>query len=203
MRAKDVMSTPAVTVQPDTPIKEVAALLVERGFNAVPVVNDRDELIGIVTEADLIRLESVPEPQSRLIPQASSRTPGSLPLTAGQVMTERVITLPEEVHICDVAGVMLGEHVKSIRIVAGRRVVGIVARRDVLRVLARGDAEIRAELEGVLDDEELRMPWCDVDVRDGVVTLRGSAGTVGWRVAELLARSVPGVIDVNVVEVNP
>jgi CBS domain-containing protein len=203
MRAKDIMSTPAVTVRPDTPVKEVAALLVRRGFNAVPVVDDNEELVGIVTEADLVRLESMPEPQSRAIPMPSARRSGELPQTAGEVMTKRVITLPEVVHVCDVARVMLDEHVKSVPIVAGRRVVGMVVRRDVLRVLARDDGEVRAEIEELLDDEQLMLPRCSVEVRGGVVTLRGSSGTAGWRLAELLARSVPGVIDVNVFEVSP
>jgi CBS-domain-containing membrane protein len=60
MRTRDVMSSPVVTVSPDTPLKDVAATLVERGINAVPVVDGDDRLVGIVSEADLLPLEATP-----------------------------------------------------------------------------------------------------------------------------------------------
>jgi CBS-domain-containing membrane protein len=67
MLIRDVMSRLVVTVTPDTTVKEAAGLLVERGFNALPVV-DGDELVGIVTEADLVPLETQPDPRSHLGP---------------------------------------------------------------------------------------------------------------------------------------
>ena len=65
MRAREVMSSPVVTVPPDAPLKEVAAILVERGINAVPVVDGEGRLVGIVSEADLLPLEAAPGPRSR------------------------------------------------------------------------------------------------------------------------------------------
>ncbi|WP_291412894.1 CBS domain-containing protein [Actinophytocola sp.] len=54
MRARDIMSSPVITVRPDTTIKAAAGLLATHGFTALPVVADDDRLIGIVTEADLV-----------------------------------------------------------------------------------------------------------------------------------------------------
>ena len=62
MRTRDVMSSPVVTVAPDTHLKDVAATLVEHGINAVPVVEEGDRLVGIVTEADLLTLEAALTP---------------------------------------------------------------------------------------------------------------------------------------------
>ena len=67
MRVREVMSSPVVTVLPDMRLKEVADLLVRHGISAVPVVDD-DELVGIVTEADLIPLELAPDPRAHLAP---------------------------------------------------------------------------------------------------------------------------------------
>ena len=93
MRVRDVMSSPVVCVPPDMPLKEVADLLVRHAISAVPVV-DGGELVGIVSEADLVPLELAPDPRAHLIPPA--HLPGHLPKVAGQAMTREVVALPEE-----------------------------------------------------------------------------------------------------------
>ena len=62
MRVREVMSSPVVTVPPGMPVKEVAGILVTRGFSAVPVV-DEGVLVGLLSEADLVPLELVPDPR--------------------------------------------------------------------------------------------------------------------------------------------
>jgi CBS domain-containing protein len=57
MRTQDIMTTPVITVRPQTSIKDAAGLLVDHGISALPVVNEDDELVGIVSEGDLITLE--------------------------------------------------------------------------------------------------------------------------------------------------
>ena len=64
MRICEVMSSPVVTVQLDTQLKDVAATLVEHGINAAPVIDASDRLVGIVSEADLLSLEVLPGPGS-------------------------------------------------------------------------------------------------------------------------------------------
>jgi CBS domain-containing protein len=74
------MSSPVVTVPLDMPLKEVAKVLVTRGISAVPVV-DRGELVGILSEADLVPLELAPDPRAHLapLPEASQTAPGPPP----------------------------------------------------------------------------------------------------------------------------
>src|SRR4029453_5327962 len=104
VRVREVMSSPVVAVPPDMPLKEVAKLLVTRAISAVPVV-DRGELVGILSEADLIPLELAPDPTAHLArlpdpPQTPSRV-------ASEAMTRDVVALPEEADVADAGRLML------------------------------------------------------------------------------------------------
>ncbi len=193
MRIKDLMTSPVVTVTPTTRLKQVAALLVRHGFNAVPVV-DGGELVGIVSEADLVRLESSPDPRAHALRWPAPVT--SVPHLVGEVMTREVLALPPDADTAEAARLMLDRRVKSIPVVLGRRVVGMVTRRDLLSVLARSDPAIRAEVERLLD-EELGDGQGRVEVADGVVTLTGFDPGRESELAALLAQTVPGVVEVT------
>lgn len=197
MRARDVMTTPVVTVSPNRTPKEVAALLVDRGISAVPVVGENGQLLGIVSEGDLLPLETTPDPRSRIIPAKRRRRE---PTTVAEVMTREVVTLPESADVAEVARLMLDRRVKRIPIMEGTRVVGIVSRRDLLRVLARSDTEIQAELEDLLDEEISTLGRFTATVSAGVVTLAGPADRSSRHLAEILSRSVAGVISVKFVD---
>jgi CBS domain-containing protein len=179
------------------PLKEVAKVLVTRAISAVPVV-DAGELVGILSEADLVPLELAPDPRAHLapVPEASQ----SAPRIASQAMTLNVIALPEEADVADAGRLMLERRIKSIPVLRGRRVVGIVARRDLLEVLARSDGEIAHDLEALLAAELGSPSPYRVTVRDGVVDLTGLLDPVDRQLAMLLARGVPGVLEVRLDE---
>jgi CBS domain-containing protein len=193
MRVKDVMSSPVVTVTPLTRLKQAAALLVRHGFNALPVV-DEGQLVGIVTEADLISLQASPDRRAHALPQAEPA--GDPPRVVRDVMAREVVALPEDDDAAEAARLMLARGIKSIPIVSGRRVIGIVSRRDLLKVLARSDQAIRTDVERLLGDE-LGGESRGVEVADGVVTLAGFDDPGGRQLADLLASTVPGVIRVR------
>jgi CBS domain-containing protein len=192
MRIKDVMTSPVMAVTPTTRLKQVAALLVRHGFNAVPVV-DEGELVGIVSEADLVGLESLPDPRAHALrwppPAAETRH------LVHEVMTREVLALPPDADAADAARLMLDHGVKSIPVILGGRVVGIVTRCDLLAVLARNDQAIRAEVERLLAEE--LGGHHRVEVADGVVTLAGFETGQEADLAALLARTVPGVVEVR------
>src|SRR4029450_208854 len=157
MRTCDVMSSPVVTVPPDAPLKEVAATLVEHGINAVPVVDAAARLIGIVSEADLLSLETGLGP-----------TRGEVaPQSAREVMRQSVYTLTGDTDATAAARLMLRHRLKSARGGPGGRVVGMVARRD---------DEIRADLERRLKEELEALQRLALSVADGVVTIAATAG---------------------------
>lgn len=127
MRARDVMSSPVITLRPDTPARAAAALLVSHGFTAAPVVDADRRVVGIATEADLMRgrirpegwvVEDLPEP------------------TVAAVMTPTPTTFRPDDDLADVVEMMLAERIRSVPIADDGRLVGIVSRRDVLRSVA-------------------------------------------------------------------
>jgi CBS domain-containing protein len=194
VRVREVMSSPVVCVPPEMRLKEVADLLVREQISAVPVV-EGGELVGIVSEADLVPLELAPDPRAHLIPAAE--LPGHLPKVAGKAMTREVVALSEDADLAEAGRLLLERRIKSIPVLRGRRVVGIVARRDVLEVLARRDQDIAGELEALLASELGATSPYRVTVRDGSVELRGPSDPTSRRLAVLLAREVPGVLEVR------
>ncbi len=112
-------------------------------------------------------------------------------------MTREIISLAEDADVAAAARLILERHVKRIPIVSDGKIVGIVSRRDILKVLARTDDEIQIELRDLLDDEIAVMRDFRAEVSGGVVTLRGPEDERERRLAVLMARSVPGVIEVR------
>jgi CBS domain-containing protein len=192
MQTRDIMTSPVVTVTPDTSLKDAAAALVEHGINAVPVVDDGRRLVGIVSEADLLQPE---EPHGAGRGSPPRRQPR--PRTVREVMTRAVYTMPEDADAAAAARLMLRHGLKSLPVVAGGLVVGIVARRDLLRLVARSDQDIHADLERRLKEEVGALQRLGIDVSDGVVTFRGPVGTPARELSKLLARAVPGVVEVR------
>ena len=185
MRVRDVMASPVVTVAPDAALKEVASLLVERRINAVPVVDAGDRLIGIVSEADLLSLET----------GQVAAAGGAPPHSAGEVMRQSVYTLTGDTDATAAARLMLRHRLKSVPVVDADQVVGMVTRRDLLRLLARSDEDIRADLERRVAQELEALRHAVVEVRDGVVTV--DADGPCRQLVEQLARAVPGVVEVR------
>jgi CBS domain-containing protein len=89
MRARDIMTNPVTAVRPETPIKEAAAVLAVNGFTALPVVDGDDRLIGIVTEADVVR-DRVPRDARAL------RHPGEEMTTVATTTVGEVMTTPRD-----------------------------------------------------------------------------------------------------------
>ncbi|MEV8438742.1 CBS domain-containing protein [Actinosynnema sp. NPDC051121] len=184
MRARDIMTSPVITVSSTEPLREAAALMTAHGFTALPVV-DGGRLVGIVTEADLLRgrYGAVPE---------------ALDAPVAEVLTTPVYGMDPAAPAELLARVMVDDRVRCIPIVDGSRVVGVVTRRDLVRVLTRTDDVIAADVRRRLAVYREAVHWT-VSVDDGDVTI----GTVGDdaevdRLAAALAESVPGVVAVHV-----
>jgi CBS domain-containing protein len=196
MRAKDAMTSPAITVSPQTHCKDAAALLVRHRISAVPVVDGEGRLVGLVSEADLLPLETTPDPRSQATPLPPRTEP--VPRRVDEVMTTDVYTVDEMTDLGLVAQRMLDAGVKRFPVTRANRVVGIVSRHDLVKVIARTDEDVEAGVRRTLEEEGMRLTSLEVRVRDGVVTLAGSGDRGTLRVAEILARSVPGVLDVQI-----
>jgi CBS domain-containing protein len=194
MRVKDVMTTPVVTIRADASPKEAAALLREREIGALPVVDEHDDLIGMISETDLIRLGTEGDPRRHLLP-LPRRYPAKTAATVAELMTAPVLTVNEDTDVASAARLMLERDVRQLAVVSAGHVVGIIARRDLIKVLARDDEQIKAELEELFNGETL-VDHYTIEVHEGVATLDGSADSADRRLARILARGVPGVIEV-------
>ena len=202
MQARDVMTREVVTVGPNTSAKYAAEIMAERGFAALPVVDD-DDLVGIVAEADVLRDRIPTDP--RLHARRDQPGDGASPsLLVHGVMTTAVRTVDGSDDIADVARLFVDDRLRSVPVLEQGRLAGIVSRRDLLRTLMRPDAEIRTDVlhlvEGYTGD---RGAW-DVSVDDGMVTITRTRGEpqvsaeVEDRALHALATTVAGVVGVRV-----
>jgi CBS-domain-containing membrane protein len=132
MRARDIMTKSVVTVRPELSVKEAATILCRNAITAAPVLDEDNHLVGIVSEADLLR-KQLPHPRARLRRDADEEPPH----TVADVMTTSVVALPPFTDAADIVETMLDVNVRSIPIVEGSHIVGIVTRRDLLRTLVR------------------------------------------------------------------
>jgi CBS domain-containing protein len=197
MQARDIMTKSVVTVRPDTSVKEAATILCQHAITAAPVLNRLDHLVGIVSEADLLRRQLPHDPRTHLRPETDEEPPH----TVADVMTRSVVCLPPFTDAADVAATMLETNVRSIPLVEESHIVGIVSRRDLLGTLVRDDAAIRSEIaERLHHCFTPRRTW-QVDVHKGMVRITAEDfGETDQRIALALSRTVPGVIRVSTVQ---
>jgi CBS domain-containing protein len=201
-RVRDVMSTEVVTVGKPTSYKEVARLMTEHKVNALPVVTKSGRLIGVVSEADVLRKEErrFRRLASGLSGRARRERAKAEARTAAQLMTSPVITTHPDASLASAARLMNDRHIRRLPVLdASGALIGMVSRRDLLRVFLRPDAEISAEVHGVLTGVLLEDPQSvTVQVRDGLVTLRGSLREPELIPAAVrLASDVDGVVAVT------
>jgi CBS domain-containing protein len=198
MRVRDIMSHPVFTVRPTDPIEGAAALLADRRITAAPVVDDDGRLVGIVSEGDLLR-DRVPEnPTAHLRPVTVHH---DRPQVVAQVMTLKVVTAWLDEDVSDVAHTMLGHDVRSVPVLDGGRLVGIVSRRDLLRTVVRSDAVLQDEVQRFLDGYAGGARRWTATVIDGIATIDGSFDDeTEHRVVSVMVRTVPGIGDVILAE---
>ena len=194
MLAGNLMTAPVITVPPDTPIREAAALLLRYEVSALPVVDgESGALLGIVSEIDLLKSHVPADPRGQL--RAAPQESGPIPRLVSDVMTRDVAAVSVTSDGAHLAALMLARGVKSLPVVDGERVVGIVSRRDLLRTLVREDGVVAAEVMDRLVDHHLEGDW-QVQCQDGVVTLTGPVEEQQRKVALAVTRNVPGVMRV-------
>jgi CBS domain-containing protein len=207
-RVSDVMTTSVVTVDRITPYQEIDRLLTERRISGMPVLKMGREVVGVVTEADLLAAEDETSRKARMASSAGGRRllrkQPPVSLTAGALMTAPAITIGPDATIPAAARLMNTHHVRRLPVVDEEgKLVGIVSRRDLLSVFLRPDADIIRDVRQVLDE----IPATDpadvvVTVHHGVVTLSGTMRSEQGHGRDLiplalrLVWDIDGVVDV-------
>lgn len=188
MRVREVMSSPAVVVGCGATVKEASQLLDEHGFTMLPVVDDGGRLVAVVGEADVLA--------DRLPPDPRLPVPGRPPRAVGRLVCDvarhDVLTASPADDAGDLLVVMREGGLRSVPVVVGGDVVGVVTWRDLVHALARPDAEIQADVRRRLT---LRFGdrWA-VRVQDGdvVLTFEQVADVPDRSMAIRIAESVIG-----------
>jgi CBS domain-containing protein len=149
MKVKDIMNKDVVSVKADTSVKQVAKTLYINHFSGVPVIDNDNVIIGIITEGDIVMQSSkIHLPQviqildSFLYPTGTADMEAELQkitaIKAEQLMTREVITISPDASIEDLATLITEEHVNPIPVVdSERKVLGIVSKSDLVWLLAK------------------------------------------------------------------
>ena len=192
MRALDVMTTDVITVNPETTVQEVAKLLAEKGISGAPVVDRSGQLVGIVSEGDLLHRAEIGTARrhrerrrswwlDHFASEAAREYVKSHGRTVRDIMTPNVVTVSEDTDLAEIAALLEARRIKRVPVLRDGRIVGIISRANLVRALgtAKGappregegdDRSIRGQLLANLGREEWARIWPeDVIVRDGVV----------------------------------
>jgi CBS domain-containing protein len=148
LRVRELMTSEVVRVTPDTPVNTVARLMDERSISGLPVVDEQGQVVGIVTDLDLIVRNTRLDPPAffqLLDGRIPLETPGHyrkrvrhmLGAEARDVMTEKVVTIGPDEDAEALATLMVKDKVNPVPVVENGRLVGIVSRADVVHLMAR------------------------------------------------------------------
>jgi CBS domain-containing protein len=195
VRIREIMSSPAVVVPPELPVKEAAAVLDDRGFTCLPVVTGDSRLVGVVSEGELLADRFPPDPRLPL-GEREDRRPGQV---VSDVMVRDVLVAHPQEGVADLLTVLRAADVRSLPVVEDDAVVGVVTYRDLVRALARDDALIEADVRRRLNLYGGVGRW-QATVRNGEVTLVDDRNDPVERSGAIrLAEAVIGVTQCRVV----
>ena len=214
MNASDIMTSPVITVGPDTAVRHIAALLFKHRISAVPVL-ENGKLVGIISEADLLHRHEIGTDSTArssswwLQLLSADRSVAdyvkSHATRARDIMTRDVVSVTPDMPIAEIATLLEKRGIKRVPVLQDGKLVGIVSRSNLVQALAvkgrsmntgdAGDGAIRARLSAELE----RQPWwrsttSNVIVTDGVVHYFGGVDSDQERqAARVAAENVPGV----------
>ena len=213
MQARDIMTTNVVTVAPDTPVRDVARLMLEHRISGVPVVDRSGQLVGMITDGDLYRRAEPGSEKQRstwleLFTRDSRMAHEFVAAhghTATDVMTTRVFAVTPETPLRQIADLFEKQRIRRVPVVSDGSVVGIVSRANLVQAFVSAPAEEKGitlsdqRVRDLVIAEYKRLPWGmpsegNVIVTNGVVHLWGYVPSlVELDVLRIAAQGVPGV----------
>ena len=146
MKVEEVMVRDVISVNRNSSIEEIVEVLTKNMLSGIPVLSDGGYLVGMVTEGDLLRLETTPRLPEFInllgaviyyhgVDTYNEDFKKMLAHIAADIMTEDVITVKEGTDIAEVAHLMLDNNIKQVPVVDGSKIVGMVARADIIKLL--------------------------------------------------------------------
>lgn len=196
-----VMTREVITVRPDTGVKEIVEVLVANKISAVPVIDNAGVLVGVVSEADLLPKQAfrggVDRPRLTALRERAAwhKSQG---LSAREVMTRSPVTIPPTESVPRAARRLAEVGVRRLLVVdEDGKLVGVLARRDLLKVFLRTDEQIRDDVVGEVFGEVLAADpaQISVEVTDGFVSVLGQFDRRSEvELADRLIRALLGVV---------
>ena len=212
MQARDIMVSPVITAKPYSSVRDVAQIFLTHKISAVPVVDDHDKLVGIVTEGDLLhRVENDTETRRsswlRLFTQyevLAAEYARSHARKVADVMTKRVVCAAPDAQLADIAMLMERHSIKRVPIVNKGQLVGIVSRANLIQAIATAQPSFQIPLSDQAIRDKLlahlrAQPWphtaqLNATVKDGIVDVWGICHSDEEREAvRIAAENIPGV----------
>jgi CBS domain-containing protein len=213
MLARDIMSSPVISVRPDATVMDAITLMLERKLSGLPVVDAEKQLVGIVSEGDFLRRfelgTELQRPRWIEFLRGPGRAAEEFARTHGrkvdEVMSTDVVSADAAAPLSDIVGLMQRKNVKRIPIVDEARIVGIITRADVLKALALqatkpglaigDDSSIKAAVLSACEQQS----WAPraliaIDVKNGIVEYSGTIFDERERQGlKVIAENIPGV----------
>jgi predicted transcriptional regulator len=193
MNVGELMTREVVAVPPGASLKQAAQLLVDRRISGLPVVDDQNHVLGVLSEADLLQKEAT----GLGLDLDQSRREARL---VGEAMSAPPLTIERDRPVSAAAALMIQKGVNRLPVVEQERLVGIVTRADLVRAFVRSDAAIASEIREDVVAGRLRLDARGVQVEvdageaklSGRLENRADAGLL-----ETLVAAVPGVVGVH------
>lgn len=216
MIAKDIMTRAVRVIGPGDDVRTAARIMADSEVSALPVVDESQRVLGIVSEGDLMRrkelrtarrrswwLELVASPETLADEYTKSHS-----LRVHDVMSRPAICVSETTPLRDVVATLEQHGIKRVPVLRDGQIVGIVSRADVLRAFAEQDQTSRADtsdhairhtfLQRLREQVWAPTSGVGVSVQNGVVTLNGVAESEEQRRAlGVMAETIPGVSEVR------
>ena len=192
MKAQDIMTRDVTTVSPDTSVRDIAALMVEKHISGVPVLTDDGKIVGMVSQSDLLHRAEVGTERkhkwwfrtfadSDALAREYAKAHG---LKAHDIMSRYVVSVRDDAELRDVADILDGRRIRRVPVVREGRLVGIITRGDLVRALSQVQISKAAKkidnaaLHKTLHDRIRTQSWINdsyinLTVNDGVVELWG------------------------------
>ncbi|HEY7602929.1 MAG TPA: CBS domain-containing protein [Gaiellaceae bacterium] len=205
MKVKDLMTTDVLTVETGTPLKDAAMLLARHRISGLPVVDDEQRVLGVLSEGDILYKETETPDRPSFLERMLTGGNGTFELklaarTVGEAMSAPALTIGPRRPVTEAATRMIEEGVNRLPVVDhNERLMGIITRADLVRAFVRSDEEIEQEIR---EDVIRRTLWLEprdleIVVNAGEVELTGEVETKAE--AELIPefiQRVPGVVTV-------
>lgn len=217
MKAQDIMTGNVMTVRPETPIREIAALMVEKHVSGLPVVDGEGHIVGMVSQSDLLHRREVGTERKhkwwfRMLADSNAMAREFVKAhghTAHDVMTKHIVSVRADADLRDVADILDKQKVKRVPVVRDGKLVGIVTRGDLVRALTLSqldkparkidDAALLKELHDRIQKQAwINKTYVNLTAQDGTVDMWGFVESSDQhRALKLLVEETDGVVKVT------